>query len=201
MSRPGGIPALQGREEVNSAPETERAGSPAVPIADPPPARRPLTLFAALTGLLAMVCALALPFAPVSVNEPRVIWPDPARPESTLLNLTAYRPLALDATVTCAVARQAQATGPTGPAGAVVLATVEPNWPLSADEGLVVTAQNDRLQVRAMGRVLVDDPLAGACTYTISGTGSGRAEYRGNPDPLDPTVPDLTSWPVRTTPC
>ena len=45
-------------------------------------------------------------------------WPkDPARPESTLLNLTAYRPLALDATVTCAVARQAQATGPTGPAG------------------------------------------------------------------------------------
>ena len=164
------------------------------PVADPPPARKPLTLFAALTGLLAMVCALALPFAPVSVNEPRVIWPkDPARPESTLLNLTAYRPLALDVTVTCAVARQAQATGPTGPAGAVVLATVEPNWPLSADEGMVVTAQNDRLQVRAMGRVLVDDPLAGACTYTISGTGSGRPEYQGEtPDPLDPTVPDLT---------
>ena len=151
-------------------------------------------LFAGLTGLLAMVCALALPFAPVSVNEPRVIWPkDPARPESTLLNLTAYRPLALDVTVTCAVARQAQATGPTGPAGAVVLATVEPNWPLSPDEGMVVTAQNDRLQVRAMGRVLVDDPLAGACTYTISGTGSGRPEYQGEtPDPLDPTVPDLT---------
>ena len=164
------------------------------PVASPPSARKPLTLFAALTGLLAMVCALALPFAPVSVNEPRVIWPkDPARPESTLLNLTAYRPLALDVTVTCAVARQAQATGPTGPAGAVVLATVEPNWPLSTDEGMVVTAQNDRLQVRAMGRVLVDDPLAGACTYTISGTGSGRPEYQGeNPDPLDPTVPDLT---------
>lgn len=141
-----------------------------------------------------MLCALALPFTPVSVNEPRVIWPkDPARPESTLLNLTAYRPLALDVTVTCAVARQAQATGPTGPAGAVVLATVEPNWPLSTDEGMVVTAQNDRLQVRAMGRVLVDDPLAGACTYTISGTGSGRPEYQGkNPDPLDPTVPDLS---------
>ena len=185
---------------MTSAPETESpessepSASPAAPVADPPPARKPLTLFAALTGLLAMVCALALPFAPVSVNEPRVIWPkDPARPESTLLNLTAYRPLALDVTVTCAVARQAQATGPTGPAGAVVLATVEPNWPLSTDEGMVVTAQNDRLQVRTMGRVLVDDPLAGACTYTISGTGSGRPEYQGEtPDPLDPTVPDLT---------
>ena len=99
---------------MTSAPETESpessepSASPAAPVADPPPARKPLTLFAALTGLLAMVCALALPFAPVSVNEPRVIWPkDPARPESTLLNLTAYRPLALDVTVTCAVARQA----------------------------------------------------------------------------------------------
>ena len=160
-------------------------------------------LLAALTGLLAVLCALVLPFAPVSVNEPTVSWPkDPARPEPTLLNLTAYRPLALDATVTCAVARQVQAAGPTVPAGAVVLATVEPNWPLAVDEGLVVTVGGDRLQVRAMGRVLVDDPLAGACTYTITGRGTGLPEYQGaTPDPLDPTVPDLTSWPARTTPC
>ena len=151
-------------------------------------------LLAALTGLLAVLCALVLPFAPVSVNEPTVSWPkDPARPEPTLLNLTAYRPLALDATVTCAVARQVQAAGPTVPAGAVVLATVEPTWPLAVDEGLVVTVGGDRLQVRAMGRVLVDDPLAGACTYTITGRGTGLPEYQGaTPDPLDPTVPDLT---------
>ena len=151
-------------------------------------------LLAALTGILAVLCALVLPFAPVSVNEPTVSWPkDPARPEPTLLNLTAYRPLALDATVTCAVARQVQAAGPTVPAGAVVLATVEPTWPLAVDEGLVVTVGGDRLQVRAMGRVLVDDPLAGACTYTITGRGTGLPEYQGaTPDPLDPTVPDLT---------
>ena len=86
-----------------------------------------------------------------------------------------------------------QAAGPTVPAGAVVLATVEPTWPLAVDEGLVVTVGGDRLQVRAMGRVLVDDPLAGACTYTISGRGTGLPEYQGvTPDPLDPTVPDLT---------
>jgi hypothetical protein len=183
---------------VTSAPETERPGSsespasPASPEAPvtvpPPPARRPTTRLAALAGLVAVLCALALPFAPVSVNEPTVSWPkDPARPESTLLNLTAYRPLALDATVTCAVARQAQA------AGGVVLATVEPDWPLSGDEGLVVTARDNRLQVRAMGRVLADDPLTGACTYTISGSSSGRPEYQGAPpDPLDPAAPDLT---------
>ena len=140
---------------------------------------------------MAVLCALALPFAPLSVNEPTVSWPkDPSRPESTLLNLTAYRPLALDATITCAVARQAQAADPSG----VVLATVEPEWPLAGDEGMVVTARDDRLQVRAMGRMLVDDPLAGACTYTISGTSSGRPEYQGaTPDPLDPAVPDLTA--------
>ena len=140
---------------------------------------------------MAVLCALALPFAPLSVNEPTVSWPkDPSRPESTLLNLTAYRPLALDATITCAVARQAQAADPSG----VVLATVEPEWPLAGDEGMVITARDNRLQVRAMGRVLVDDPLAGACTYTISGTSSGRPKYQGaTPDPLDPAVPDLTA--------
>jgi hypothetical protein len=74
-----------------------------------------------------------------------------------------------------------------------VLATVEPVWPLAADEGLVVTAGNNRLQVRAMGELLVDEPLAGACTYTITGRGTGRPEYQDpNPDPLDPTLPDLT---------
>ena len=185
---------------MTSAPETERpessepSESPEAPAAESPPARQPLVLLAALTGILAVLCALVLPFAPVSVNEPTVSWPkDPARPESTLLNLTAYRPLALDATVTCAVARQVQAAGPTVPAGAVVLATVEPTWPLAVDEGLVVTVGGDRLQVRAMGRVLVDDPLAGACTYTITGRGTGLPEYQGaTPDPLDPTVPDLT---------
>jgi hypothetical protein len=141
-----------------------------------------------------VLCALLLPFAPVSVNEPTVSWPkEPGRPEPTLLNLTAYRPLALDATVTCAVARQAQAAAPGRPGGAVVLATVEPLWPLAGDEGLLVTAGGDRLQVRAMGQLIVDDPLTGACTYTISGRGTGRPEYQGaTPDPLDPSVPDLT---------
>lgn len=193
---------------MTSAPETERAdppepsepsgpsdstGSPEAPAEKPPPARRPPVLLAAATGLVAVLCALVLPFAPVSVNEPTVSWPEnPARPEPTLLNLTAYRPLALDATVTCAAARQAQAAAPGRPGGAVVLATVEPEWPLARDEGLVVTAGGDRLQVRAMGRTLVDEALTGACTYTITGRGTGRPEYQGaSPDPLDPTVPDL----------
>src|SRR5690349_20634116 len=150
---------------VLSPAESEGAGSPEPAPPAEPPDGRPRAQLAALTGFLAVLCALVLPFAPVSVNEPTVSWPeDPARPEPTLLNLTAYRPLALDATVTCGVARQAQAAAPGRSGGAVVLATVLPEWPLAGDEGLVVTAGGDRLQVRAMGRLLVDDPLAGACT-------------------------------------
>jgi hypothetical protein len=152
-------------------------------------------LLAGLTALLAVVCALALPFAPVSVNEPTVSWPqDPARPQPTLLNLTAYRPLALDATFTCAVARQAQGFPAATPAGGVVLATVEPNWPEAGKVGLAATARDGRLQVRAMGRVLVDEPLVGDCRYTISGTSRGRPAYQGTtPDPLDPAAPDLSA--------
>ena len=133
---------------------------------------------------MAVVCALALPFAPLSVNEPTVSWPqDPGRPEPTLLNLTAYRPLALDATFTCAAARQARRP----PGGRSC-------WPRSCrsgreagTEGMVVTARDGRVQVRALGRTLVDDPLAGDCTYTISGTSRGRPEVPGrHPGPARP---------------
>ena len=184
---------------VTFAPERMRdgdpvAGSPERAAPDAPARRRLPVLLAALTGLVAVLCALALPFAPLSVNEPTVSWPrDPARPEPTLLNLTAYRPLALDATFTCAVARQAQTVATASPAGGVVLATAEPNWPETGTEGLAATARDGRLQVRALGRVLVDAPLDGDCRYTISGTSRGRPEYRGTtPDPLDPDAPDPT---------
>lgn len=149
--------------------------------------RRLHTLLAGLTGLtglVAVVCALALPFAPLSVNEPTVTWPrDPGRPEPTLLNLTAYHPLALDVTFTCAAARLA--------AGGVVVATAVPEWPEAGTEGMVVTARDGRVQVRALGRTLVDEPTDGDCTYTISGTSRGRPEYQGPvPDPLDPAAPN-----------
>jgi Mycobacterial cell wall arabinan synthesis protein/EmbC C-terminal domain/Arabinosyltransferase concanavalin like domain len=176
---------------VTSAPEKTRTGDagPSGVSAGRPAfrGRRVYALLAGLTGLVAVLCAAVLPFAPVSVNEPAVSWPrDPGRPEPTLLNLTAYRPLALTATFTCAVARQAAASG------SVVLATVEPEWPLARREGLVVTARGDRLQVNAMDRTLVDEPLAGDCTYSITGSSRGRPAYQGDPpDPLDPAAPDL----------
>ena len=58
------------------------------------------------------------------------------------------------------------------------------------------------VQVRAMGRMLVDDPLAGACTYTISGTSRGGRSTRAPPRTRStPRCPTSRRWPARTTPC
>ncbi|MPZ64098.1 MAG: hypothetical protein GEU83_00745 [Pseudonocardiaceae bacterium] len=146
---------------------------------------------AALAGLVAVVCAVLLPFAPVSVNEPTVRWPaDPANPESTLLTLTAYRPLALDVRFNCDVARAAQAT----PEG-VVVSTAVPGTPETGAIGMVVTAAQDRVRVRGLDRVLLDEPLpAGPCGYRISGHSDGLPSYAGPAGASGQPAPDLDAF-------
>ncbi len=145
---------------------------------------------AGLVGVLGLVCAALLPFAPVRVNEPTVSWPrDPVRVESTLLTLTAYRPLALDVRFSCDVVRAAQAT-----ADGLVVSTGVPGPEQTATTGLVVRAADGRLVIRARDRVLVDEPVpAGPCAYRISGTGTGRPSLVAAPPGLlssdDPAVP------------
>jgi hypothetical protein len=148
---------------------------------------------AGLTGLLAVACALLLPFAPVAVSAPTVSWPrDPARVESTLLPLTAARPLALDVRFGCDVVRLAAGTA--GDAAGVVLATALPGSAQAGATALLVTAAGDRLQVRARGRVLIDEAVpAGPCVYRVTGRGTGRPVDLGRPPGpagrVDPAVP------------
>ena len=140
---------------------------------------------AALAGLVAVFCALLLPFAPVWVNEPTVSWPrDADRPESTLLMLTAYRPLQMNVQFSCDIARRAQT------AGGVVLTTVRPRLPESRALGLVVHAAADRLQVRALDRVLLDEPLGdGPCNYAVTGRSAGLPSFvRSSPKRADPAA-------------
>ncbi|GAA1296236.1 arabinosyltransferase domain-containing protein [Pseudonocardia xinjiangensis] len=182
----------------------EDAAAPAAEVGDdhdtggpsdvpPPVARRGrrTALLAGLTALVAVVCAAMLPFAPVSVSEPTVSWPvDPARPESTLLSLTAYRPLTLDVRFSCDVARTAQASG------GVVVSTAAPESPVAGTTGMIVTAREGRLRVGALDRLLVDEPLpAGPCEYRITGDSRGVPTFvRPAPDPADPDSPDLSSF-------
>ncbi|MGH3475785.1 MAG: arabinosyltransferase domain-containing protein, partial [Nocardioidaceae bacterium] len=150
--------------------------------------RRWTVLLAGLAGLVAVVGALLMPFAPVSVNEPMVSWPrDPARPESTLLSLTAYRPLALDVRFSCDVARLAQA------GSGVVVSTALPESPQAGSTAMIINATGDRVQVRALNRFLLDEPLpAGPCEYRITGRSAGLPSYVRPLDPADP--PDLDAF-------
>ena len=126
---------------------------PAERVADPPRASPSRSLvLAGVAAAIAVLCGLALPLAPVVVSEPTVSWPrEPGRPESTVLALTGYRPLALDVRFSCAVARRAGADG-------LVVATTRPG--LGAP-GLQVGALGERLQIRFGDRMLLDEPMPG----------------------------------------
>ena len=139
--------------------------------------RRRLHWAAIASSAVAVLCALALPFAPVSVNDPVVHWPeDPAVPQSTSLLLNAYEPRELDVTLSCAAVRAAAAQDSDD---GVVFATLQPEHPDARDLGLVVTAADGRLRIVSAGAQLVDEPLpTGDCGYRIAGDASGLAVSR-----------------------
>ncbi|MHA6784100.1 arabinosyltransferase domain-containing protein [Pseudonocardia saturnea] len=154
---------------------------------------------AAAAALVAVLGAALLPFAPVVVDEPTVSWPrDPVVVESTLLTLTAYRPLAMDVRFSCDVVRAAQVSG-----AGVVVSTALPESPQAGTTGLIAQAVDGRLLVRGLDRVLVDEPVpAGSCTYRITGRSAGLPSYVAQPPGLigtvDPAVPLPAASPDRS---
>jgi hypothetical protein len=109
------------------------------------------------------------------MDRPVVSWPQtPSAPSSTMLQLTSQTPLELDVRFTCATARVAGGTD-----DGVVFATIVPNQPSAAGEGLVVTAADGLLDVSANGRQLVTDaPADGDCTYVVTGDADGLSVSR-----------------------
>ena len=186
------------RDAGDAPPEAASVAEPIVPA--PAPAARARSRWAlraaALAGAVGVICGLALPFAPVVVSTPTLAWPrDQARVESTLLPLTAHRPLGLDVRFGCDTVRRAAALRDTGDGrgSGTMLATALPGSGQAA-AALVVTGVADRVQVRVRGVVVVDEPVpAGACTYRLVGTDAGLPlDVRGPPTPLggiDPAVP------------
>src|SRR4051812_781009 len=135
-----------------------------VPVGIPPMRRRRgALLLAALVGVLALVCAAALPLAPVRMSVPQVSWPlDPRSPAPTMLELTNQTPSDLDVRFSCAAVRAAAGT-----ADGVVVATLVPGR-ADANAGLVVTARDGRLRIADRGRTaLAETPPSGECTYRV----------------------------------
>ncbi|NEK57984.1 hypothetical protein GCU56_08880 [Geodermatophilus sabuli] len=132
-----------------------------------------------LLALVAIVGAVALPLAPVQMSMPTVSWPqDPARPTSTMLELTNQQPLDLAVSFSCAAVAAAGDT-PDG----VLLATLVPGQEVAVQEGLVAGVRDGRLAVVVRGQTLLEEPVpAGPCTYRLAGDSSGlRAERDGVP--------------------
>lgn len=154
-----------------------------------------------MAGLVAVVAALLLPFAPVSVDRPEVAWPaDPAAPGPTMLNLTAYRPLAMDATIGCRYAERAAASR-----DPVVLATVRP-VPDAVAAGLVVSAAAGELTVLSRGSLVAREPLGPEpCSFLLTGSGDeltvlrdGREVGRGPMPDVDVLRSGVTAAPGAT---
>ncbi|MDD7940972.1 arabinosyltransferase domain-containing protein [Actinomycetospora lutea] len=133
------------------------------------PARSIAALTATVAGLVALVGALLLPFAPVSVSTPQVGWPpDPRDPAPTMLMLTAYEPASLEARFSCRTARAA-AGSPDG----VVLATMGPESPDIEQEALTVVVRDGGVRVRSGGADLFAGPLPpGDCGFVVTGDGT-----------------------------
>lgn len=117
-----------------------------------------------IAGALAVLCALFLPFAPVTVNQPQVSWPlDPARPASTSLMLNAAKPLVVDLTVS---GRSLQAAASTS--DGVVLSTLRPTDPSAIARALVMSVVDGQLVVRSAGEQIYAGPRGpSAATYTL----------------------------------
>jgi hypothetical protein len=152
--------SAEGRVDV-SAGATRGAGRP------PGDGRRrwlgPLAL---VSGLLAVLCTVLLPVAPVNMSQPVVSWPQSATaPASTMLQLTAQAPLSLDVSFSCATARAAATT-----ADGVVFSTVRPGQASAFQQGLFVAVLDGGLTVDLVGQNLVRGaPVTGDCTYAVSG--------------------------------
>lgn len=160
--------------------------------------------------MLAAGCALlgaAAVLAPVVAVDPVLTWPAAGRePTDTVLPLSPYRPLELDATVPCAAVA---AVGPGGEA----LRTLPADAPLAGgtelSPGLVVGNDDGALVVVVSGVEVLRTPLPGAgCTVGIhAGAGPGGGvpaapgvqvsldgtEVASRPDVLAPQVAELTT--------
>jgi hypothetical protein len=156
----------------------DRTGAPNGATArrrEEPPVSRWLALSALVAGLIAVLATVLLPLAPVTMSQPVVSWPQsPSAPASTMLQLTAQTPLAMDVRFSCSAARVAGGTD-----DGVLFATVRPGQPAVTGSGLLARVDDGSLTVVANNRELLrGGDLTGDCSYVVSGDAAGLTVTR-----------------------
>ncbi|MBV8997104.1 MAG: arabinosyltransferase domain-containing protein, partial [Pseudonocardiales bacterium] len=179
-------------------------------------AHRRLSGMGLLVGLVGVLVALVLPFAPVSAEQATVTWPAPGRPVMPSMALfVPYRPAELTMTVPCSALRAAAGQD----RAVTVLATGPPGG------GLVLRTEAGTARLMLGSRMVASIPVAGTTTdcrtrlhagpdRTVITTGTSRLDLAGQPVPevfafhteLDPVqaagmaVTARTSSPFATSP-
>jgi hypothetical protein len=167
------------------------------PVAVPPPtvtalpvpakpARLPRSWLLMLLAGAAILLAIVVPLSPVWTTDPVVSWPAVGQPvRSTVLPLSPYRPLRLDAVIPCATAAELG----NRPGDASVLRTVPAGAP-RAEDGMAVTVGGGRLRVVASRHPVFDVALPSpGCSYGITADASGLRVSRDGA--VVATVPGL----------
>ena len=155
-------------------------------MSHPPAAgRADIVGWALPTGLIGLLVASVLPFAPVIAKQAVVTWPAAGQPVvSTTALFVPYRPAALTVTVPCATIRAAVERG----AAVTVLATG-----LEGD-GLVLKTLGGRAQLQVGGHTMglaVPEAVTADCETTIHAGAEGLTITDANGPPVT-----LTGEPV-----
>ncbi|WP_093423191.1 arabinosyltransferase domain-containing protein [Saccharopolyspora flava] len=150
----------------------ERTADPSPPAPPAPAPRRRLAhALGLLVGVLAVLAALAVPFAPVIGERVTVTWPQAGRPaESTLAFVVPYHPDQVHVRVPCPVVR----AGADRAAPTTLVSSRPPGQPT---EGFAVTTAQDHVIVLVGGVEALRAPIAAACDVAVDGGPSG-AEVR-----------------------
>ncbi|CAL99550.1 arabinosyltransferase C [Saccharopolyspora erythraea NRRL 2338] len=142
------------------------------------PATR-LKLFAAITGLLGTVLALALPFLPVNHEVTTLKWPTAQGTKPVSAPLVSFSPVWLNANVSCETARGLDARTDGRPG--TLLSTNPPNSDYGNLTGLVLQVDNNMLTLLSKGQSLSTVPLpAGDCTISVHSDAGGTTANVGD---------------------
>ncbi|MFB9906405.1 arabinosyltransferase domain-containing protein [Allokutzneria oryzae] len=133
------------------------------------PRARTLVLVA---GLISVLSALLVPFAPVNQDKATFSWPVEGSAQPVQLLLYPYQPASLDATFSCATVAEAARRG----AERTVVLSTTPDTEEGRGDGLVVETAGSALTISNRGRLLHREQVDAqrtACSWRISSTSTG----------------------------
>lgn len=171
------------------------AGDPAAPTAGTDPdedsgggpgpgtgrtTRTVLTAAMLVAGILGLLAAVLVPFAPVTDHDTTVTWPKAGQaPSSTTAFFVPYAPESVRVTVPCPVVRAGQDRG--GPT-----TLVASDMPGADTTGFTLSTAEGRLVVLVGGREVYNEPVpeGDACGAVLTANGAGSELRVGDADPV-----------------